>query len=88
MTGCLERGMLTAMDPLTQLIVEVEARVATPSAVEGREIRQRLGVTQQRVAEAVGVHWTTVARWESGQRRPRGAAASRYYDLLRRLDTL
>ncbi|WP_424224354.1 helix-turn-helix domain-containing protein [Brooklawnia sp.] len=48
-------------------------------------IRQHANLTRAEVARAVGVDPSTVSRWESGERRPRGAAAARYADLLRRL---
>jgi transcriptional regulator with XRE-family HTH domain len=32
--------------------------------------RAKSGMTQTAVASALGVHWTTVARWEQGQRMP------------------
>lgn len=39
----------------------------TVSALRRR--RERLGLTQAQLAEAMGVTWNTVARWETGQRR-------------------
>jgi DNA-binding transcriptional regulator YiaG len=37
------------------------------------KLRQDLGVTQERLAEMIGAFRETVARWETGQNRPRGA---------------
>jgi transcriptional regulator with XRE-family HTH domain len=34
-----------------------------------RRRRERLGLTQAELAEAMGVAWNTIARWETGQRR-------------------
>jgi DNA-binding transcriptional regulator YiaG len=34
-----------------------------------RRRRERLGLTQAALAEAMGVTWNTIARWETGQRR-------------------
>jgi transcriptional regulator with XRE-family HTH domain len=36
-----------------------------------REARQRLGLTQEQVAERSGVHFTEVSRIEAGKRDPR-----------------
>jgi DNA-binding transcriptional regulator YiaG len=46
--------------------------------MEGDEIARRrtaLGLTQQQLADAVGVHRITVTRWEAGRVIPRGLAA-------------
>lgn len=37
------------------------------TGTELRTARQRLGWSQSRLAEALGVHWTTVWRWEHGR---------------------
>lgn len=59
-----------------------------------QEVRQwaRSGAARQRrldallsqadVANAVGVDASTVARWERGERLPRGSAAHRYHSVL------
>lgn len=52
---------------------------------QARKIRQHANLTRAEVARAVGVDPSTVSRWESGERRPRGTAAIRYAELLRRL---
>jgi len=39
----------------------------------GQIIRQRrkaLGLSQEVLAEQIGVHWTTISRWERGQSQP------------------
>ena len=39
----------------------------------GAQIRQRrkaLGLSQEVLAERIGVHWTTISRWERGQSQP------------------
>lgn len=35
---------------------------------EFKQIRSELGLTQVKIAEALGVTWRTVARYESGER--------------------
>jgi transcriptional regulator with XRE-family HTH domain len=35
-----------------------------------RELREAAGLTQQALAERVGVKWETISRWERGDREP------------------
>ena len=49
---------------------------------EARERRLAARLSIAELAAEVGVAPATVSRWESGQRRPRGAAAIRYERLL------
>ena len=44
------------------------AAINIPSLVKG--LRQRLGLTQEQFAHAVGVTFSTVNQWENGRRRP------------------
>lgn len=48
-----------------------------------RALRQQAGLTQQDIADALGVSRVAVCRWESGQRLPIGDMAVRYLALLR-----
>ena len=50
-----------------------------------RAIRQAAGVSQVRLADELCVHRMTVARWEAGQRHPRGHLRSAYAALLAEL---
>jgi DNA-binding transcriptional regulator YiaG len=50
-----------------------------------RELRDRSPLSQTDVATACGVTQTAVARWERGERRPRGRAAEEYHKILARL---
>lgn len=45
----------------------------TPERI--RRIRKSLGYTQERLAQILGVAWTTVHRWESGSSTPTGIPA-------------
>lgn len=47
-----------------------------------KAIREAAGVSQQRLADELGVHRVSVARWELGLRRPRGRLLVAYTDLL------
>lgn len=57
------------------------ARRLPPPAV-ARAIRDAAGVSQQQVADELGVNRVSVARWELGERVPRGELRLRYIDLL------
>jgi DNA-binding transcriptional regulator YiaG len=40
-----------------------------------RALRERLGLTQQQLADELGVRQQTVSEWETGVYQPRGASA-------------
>jgi DNA-binding transcriptional regulator YiaG len=48
------------------------------------QLRQRLGLTQGKLAERIGVSRETVSRWEKGHYTPEGAAAKALRDLSKR----
>lgn len=51
-------------------------RPAEPwDAARLRALRRRLGLTQQALADELGVRQQTVSEWETGIYRPRGASA-------------
>ncbi|WP_319595124.1 helix-turn-helix domain-containing protein [Streptomyces sp. ID05-04B] len=58
--------------------------VLPPPAVRAK-LRLAAGLTQQEVAEAVGVKRLAVARWELGQTHPRRPHRAVYMHLLNRL---
>ncbi|MGX7681351.1 helix-turn-helix domain-containing protein [Jatrophihabitans sp. DSM 45814] len=64
------------------LLAEVRAARTFPGPSMARAIRQTAGVSRKRLAEELGVHEMTVARWETGQRSPRGELKARYGQLL------
>ena len=51
---------------------------------EIRELRKKLGLTQEEFAQLLGVGFTTVNRWENGKSEPRGQAL----EALEKLKTL
>jgi DNA-binding transcriptional regulator YiaG len=67
------------------LLEEVHMRRQLPSRVLARAIREEAGVSQARLAAALGVHPVTVARWEAGVRHPRGQTLAAYVGLLAEL---
>ena len=50
-----------------------------------REVRVRARLNESEAARAVGVHPSTLHRWERGQQVPRGRPALRYAELLQEL---
>ena len=51
---------------------------------EIKELRKRLNMTQQELANAVGVDRVTVARWEAGQKKPSNLARRQLARLAKR----
>lgn len=58
------------------------------ACVSGRaqSIREAASISRSELARDVGVTEPTVSRWENGARSPKGDAALRYAEVLRRLD--
>ena len=46
-------------------------------------IRERLGLTQEQLANKLGVSWATVARWERGKGKPSPLARKALEKLLK-----
>lgn len=70
---------------MSGLVGEVQAARCLPPPRLAREIRAAAGVSQARLADELGVQRVTVARWETGARRPRGANLLAYVSLLEEL---
>jgi len=51
---------------------------------EIRELRKKLGLTQEEFARLLGVGYTTINRWENGKSEPRGQAS----EILEKLKTI
>jgi len=66
-------------------LVRLAAVRSLADSGRARSIRRAAGISLQEVANVVGVRASTISRWESGQRVPRGDAALRYARLLHRL---
>ena len=67
---------------MSQLLEDVRKARRLPSPEMRRAIRMEAGVSQTRLAAELGVDRVTLARWESGDRTPRGELLGRYTDLL------
>ena len=48
-----------------------------------KSIRERLGLTQEQLANKLGVSWATVARWERGKGEPSPLAQKALEDFLK-----
>jgi transcriptional regulator with XRE-family HTH domain len=67
------------------LLRRTRTRRILPSPDECRRLRTSLALTQEEVAQLVGVAPESISRYEGGTRRPRGVIAERYARLLDRL---
>jgi DNA-binding transcriptional regulator YiaG len=64
------------------LLAEVRRARELTTSPTARDIRRAAGVTQERLALALGVDRTTLARWESGTTRPRPAELAAWVEAL------
>lgn len=69
------------------LIEEVRQGIRLPRPAQARLIRVSAGISQERLAQEVGVHRVTLTRWESGASVPRGRARARYSRVLAQIQT-
>jgi HTH-type transcriptional regulator/antitoxin MqsA len=70
-------------DPMQRVNALLDDVLPTPRARQ--QLRLAAGLTQQEVADAVGVKRLAVARWELGQTQPRRPHRAAYIHLLKRL---
>jgi transcriptional regulator with XRE-family HTH domain len=70
---------------MTDLLARIRSRPRALNPELAKAIRVSADVTQSDVANELGVHRVTVARWELGLRRPRGELLDQYLELLHRL---
>jgi DNA-binding transcriptional regulator YiaG len=74
-----------AHNPEPTIIELLELRERLPEPAERRAIRERLGLSRERVARELGVSQETVFQWEAGNATPRKANLPAYVELLERL---
>jgi transcriptional regulator with XRE-family HTH domain len=67
---------------MSLLLDDVRKARRLPSPAMRKQIRVEAGVSQTRLAAELGVDRVSLARWESGDRTPRGDLLNRYTDLL------
>ena len=70
---------------LDQLLAEARIRKSLPDPQIRRLLRERAGLTQDEVAQALGVNRVAVTRYEGGTRSPRGHLRTEYARLLEQL---
>ncbi|MEV3846881.1 helix-turn-helix transcriptional regulator [Streptomyces microflavus] len=63
----------------------LQVRLDLPCPEQRRELRESAGLSQQELADIVGVTRQAVSHWESGIRTPRGPVLNRYIDAIRAL---
>jgi DNA-binding transcriptional regulator YiaG len=70
--------------PAQRTLAIAKARQLSNSGT-GRLLREAAGLNRYELARAIGVDPSTIFRWESGERRPRGDWALRYVNFLEKL---
>lgn len=85
---CDERhlnGIIGHMTKLNDVMRKARAERLLPSPDERRAIREAAGVSQAAIGLILGVRPSTVTRYETGSRSPRGEMAVAYLRVLDRL---
>lgn len=82
---CLYGHMAIEIGSLIEARARADKRKALPSAEMRRLIRVNAGVSQQAVADVVGVSRPAITAYEAGTRTPIGEHLDRYIDALRAL---
>ncbi|MDZ5662364.1 helix-turn-helix transcriptional regulator [Nocardioides sp. S-58] len=73
------------MDTTVALLAELRAAREMPSPEVARQIRLAAKLPQARMARALGVNRSTLARWEGGTMQPRVEKRALYAGLLAEL---
>ncbi len=68
----------TTEEEIAQQIAEDDAEMMREAAEHLQHIRQRLGLSQEQLAERIHVSVTSIRNWEQGKRYPTGAARALY----------
>jgi transcriptional regulator with XRE-family HTH domain len=72
-------------DAFERAIEQARIRRQLPPPAARRQLRERAGLSQRDIAQALGVTREAVALWELGARTPRPSTAGKYLVLLDRL---
>lgn len=67
---------------LKQHLARAQLRRTLPDPADRRLLRKRLGLSQQQLADVLGVQRVTVARWELGARNPSDEHLEPYLTVL------
>lgn len=73
------------MSAIETMIAEAKRSRQLPPPALRRHIREQVGLSQEDIADALGVGRTAVTRWETGSREPGRAVRVAYVALLERL---
>lgn len=77
---------MTATHVADQIRERLRVHSGLPSPAERRRLREASGLTQQEIADIVGVTRGAISHWELGVRStPRGHLLDRYVEALRAL---
>lgn len=68
--------------PADVIRARLQVRRNLPQPAQCRALRVAAGLSQQDMAEAVGVTRAAVSHWENGARRPRGQVLARYTEAI------
>lgn len=85
---CKPCTLIDMTPAVEEFVAEVQRTRALVDPATAREVRQTAGVTQTRLARALEVDRTTLARWETGTSRPHQAqhvAWTGVIDVLRQI---
>lgn len=80
-------GVSPMTSPLDQLLRDVRDSRELPPPVEARAIREEARVSTGRLSQALGVHRSTLSRWERGLATPRHSARALYAAALASLQS-
>jgi DNA-binding transcriptional regulator YiaG len=72
-------------DALSVILDKRRLRRRLPDPPMRRLVRERAGITQEDLAQVLGVDRATVSRWETGEREPRPSQLEGYLQALDRL---
>ncbi len=70
----IKRGLTEAIGHARRTKAGAGVRVFRPRAVDVKELRQRVGMTQEQFAARFGFSVATLRHWERGDRAPGGPA--------------
>lgn len=71
-----------ASTPALDVVEEVRLTTKMPTPKMARALREAAGLSQGRIADALGVSRVAVGRWEGGLRKPRAKNRRAYAALL------
>ncbi|MFD5105722.1 helix-turn-helix domain-containing protein [Streptomyces cinereoruber] len=69
--------------PAEKIRSRMGVRLELPQPDERRRLREAARLSQQDIADAIGVTRAAVGHWETGYRSPRGRLLANYVDVLR-----